>query len=132
MKKNFIITLFIAGLVIISASCGSSKKISTSTEKPKKIEGTFTMSVDESQIIKLNANPTTGFVWVLTTSIDRTVLEMSKEYKASNDSGSMIGSGGTETFTFKALKKGKTYVTLEYKKKGEEPTKIKSYEFNIK
>jgi inhibitor of cysteine peptidase len=74
--------------------------------------------VNQQFVIALGSNPSTGYGWEA--SYDETMLELvEKIYKAEVKSG-LVGGGGVEYFRFKALKAGRTAVTLVYKRAWEE------------
>jgi predicted secreted protein len=92
-----------------------------------------TLSVDESfngkEVIiapegslqvALNSNPTTGFKWELTQNSDTTVLEKLSNIfetpmvKRKEGEPPLVGAGGKEFWNFKALKKGKSTLSMEY------------------
>jgi len=64
----------------------------------------------------LEANHTTGFQWQLANNSDGAVLELADyEYEPSEAAlAGIYGAGGQEVWTFKALKTGKSTITLEY------------------
>jgi inhibitor of cysteine peptidase len=69
--------------------------------------------VNQQFAIALGANPSTGYSWQA--SYDETMLELvEKTYKEEAKEG-LVGAGGVEYFRFKALKIGRTQVTLTYK-----------------
>ena len=62
-----------------------------------------------SFVVKLPANPTTGYQWSVT-SYDKTLLQLIRsDYRASETK--LIGAGGVMAFTFK-LRSGKTYPAM--------------------
>lgn len=63
-------------------------------------------------VLKLASNPTTGFNWEIT-GLDTAVLEQVGEVDYKADSN-LVGSGGTNTWTFKAVSSGETRLTLIY------------------
>ena len=71
--------------------------------------------------VTLESNATTGFEWELANITDETVLEQAgeQEYKAPAGEG-VVGAGGAEVWTFKALKKGKSTISMEYRRPWEE------------
>ena len=83
------------------------------------------IAVGGSLTVTLESNVTTGFAWELVNITDETVLEQvgEQEYKAP-EAGALIGAGGEEVWTFKALKKGTSTISMEYRRpweKGVEP-----------
>ena len=85
---------------------------------------TVTIGVNQEFVIALGSNPTTGYSWQA--SYDNTMLELvggQSTYKPGEGAKQgLVGAGGVEYFRFKALKTGKTEVTLVYRRPWEEPT----------
>ena len=70
--------------------------------------------VGQQFILALRSNPTTGFRW--DASYDTNLLRLdSSEYKADEAQPGKVGVGGTNRFTFEALKAGGASVTMTYK-----------------
>lgn len=75
--------------------------------------------VGEQFIIALEANPTTGYSWE--TKFDSSLLkQVGGDYEAASSKSGMVGGGGEQRFTFQALKKGETTITLIYKRPWEQ------------
>jgi len=75
------------------------------------------VAVDGSLTVTLCSNPTTGFQWSESAQIsDQTVLEQvdHKFVSPESEPPPPPGTPGQEIWTFKALKKGTTEVSLEY------------------
>jgi len=80
----------------------------------KHISKEVEVAVDGSLTVTLGSNQTTGFKWELAEITDESVLEyVDDEYVPPEDTG-VVGAGGKEIWTFKALKKGTTEVSMEY------------------
>ena len=72
------------------------------------------IAADGTLTVTLESNQTTGFQWELTSISDQNVLEkQSNTYEAPEDTG-MVGAPGKEVWTFKALKKGTSTISMEY------------------
>lgn len=65
--------------------------------------------------VKLEANHTTGYSWSLK-SVDKNVLESSDEgeYQSNPHPEGMVGVGGNEVWSFKAITAGETEISLVY------------------
>lgn len=108
MKR--IIALTLAGMVLFSIF-GCSKK----------------SEEEDSSVIKLNGNPTTGYEWKVTIE-DTSVAKVSEEYTPDDKSDEAVGSGGTYTFTFEGLKEGETKAVFNYLRSWEaESLQTKTY-----
>jgi predicted secreted protein len=70
------------------------------------------VTVDETFIIALAGNPTTGYTWQL--AADPRYLDLlSEEFEPG---GAAIGAGGKEAFRFHARVAGKTEIACEYRR----------------
>jgi inhibitor of cysteine peptidase len=73
----------------------------------------------------LDSNRTTGYGWSLDGSVDKSVVKlMGSDYR--QPSTKLVGAGGSERFTFRAVGKGKAVVFLRYARpweKGVEPVR---------
>ena len=70
---------------------------------------TLSINVDPSNpqfVVKLAANPTTGYHWTVT-SYDKKILQLTNSHYVAPQT-KLIGAGGEMTFTFTQVK-GKTY-----------------------
>ncbi|MDO8736813.1 MAG: protease inhibitor I42 family protein [Thermoleophilia bacterium] len=65
--------------------------------------------------VTLSSNPSTGYHWVVS-SIDTGSLQQvgGAEYTPDPDSEGLIGSGGTDTFRFKAISPGDATIVMDY------------------
>ena len=74
------------------------------------------VSVDGSLTVTLCSNPTTGFQWESAEITDQTVLEQldHKFVSPESEPPPPPGTLGQEIWTFKALKKGESTVSVEY------------------
>ena len=91
---------------------------------------TALIRVNENFHIALDSNPTTGFQWQVAKVSDQSVLQfVGTEYKAP-ESG-LVGAGGKQILTFKALKEGKATVTLEYVRSWEKDKPERIYVLDV-
>lgn len=75
------------------------------------------IKVNESFVITLKSNPTTGYSW--NADFDENFLSLVlQEYVPDNEN--LVGSGGVEKFTFTGLEAGTTAITMNYKRPWEE------------
>ncbi len=75
----------------------------------------ITVNAGEDIQVILNGNPTTGYTWTGTVS-DQAVLQQQGDpiYAQENTDPSIVGSGGTFTFTFKAAAAGQVTLKFDY------------------
>ena len=109
--------------VLILGGCGPSKSQEASVHvscddfmKLQSISKEIEVGVDSSFTVTLCSNPTTGFQWESARIGDQTVLEqvdhqfVSPEYETPPPPGTP----SKEVWTFKALKAGKSTISIEY------------------
>ncbi|MDY6911539.1 MAG: protease inhibitor I42 family protein [Chloroflexota bacterium] len=113
--RNVIVSLFVIAALLISL-------IGCTTEKPQ--EGwdpsqPIITDIGKKFIVTLESNHTTGYKWQLAEELDESIIELvNSEYQAPETDE--VGVGGTEVWTFKAVGKGKTEISMEYIRSGAE------------
>lgn len=74
--------------------------------------------------IDLKANHSTGYSWELVGQQDRSVIEpLGKEYHNAPHPPGMVGFGGTESWRFRAMKKGTLHLSFQYVRPWEKDAK---------
>ena len=75
--------------------------------------------VNSKFAIALGSNPTTGYSW--TAKFDPDYIQLvNSTYLPYPTRHGIVGSGGIEIFIFKAIKPGKTVITMQYQRPWEE------------
>lgn len=69
--------------------------------------------VDEEFTFSLDSNPTTGYQWQVDGAIDEKIIRFVKSEYRPNETD-LIGAGGKEYWTFKAVGEGQTNVSFKY------------------
>lgn len=109
-----------AGIAVgtMAATAGGGKSINIDASySGKQVE----LSIGESLVVTLASNVTTGYSWTLTGISDESVLQKTKnEYIAPKTN--LVGAGGQEVWTFKALKKGTSTISMGYSRPWEAGT----------
>jgi inhibitor of cysteine peptidase len=84
--------------------------------------------------ITLDANPTTGYTWQFAQPLDASILKLAgSEFKRTDDK--LIGSGGQQVWTFRALDQGATTISLKYVRPWEKdapPARIVTYTVTVR
>lgn len=78
------------------------------------ISDIITVRRGEKFTVTLNSNPTTGFSWQFAKEIDAHFLELVDSRYIGTGTGRLMGAGGRQEWVFKAIKPGKTSISLEY------------------
>jgi inhibitor of cysteine peptidase len=86
-------------------------------------------------VIRLPANPTTGYSWSLVTSGNSVQSQGEPTFVQSASAGERIGVGGTETWSFTAQESGEQELRFEYRRAWERdvpPAKSLSYSIRVR
>jgi inhibitor of cysteine peptidase len=112
MFSRILLFIAMASIVVPTTGCGitqSAKIKITKVDDGKTID----VKVGGEIVIELEGNPSTGYTWE-TKDMDVSLLQQVGETAFKSSNPGLIGSGGTLTLTFKALKTGKATLTLIY------------------
>jgi inhibitor of cysteine peptidase len=97
-------------MLISVAACSPTKPVTlTAADKGSQVE----VKVGEQIVITLDGNPSTGYTWEAK-DLDATMFEQVGDPTFNSSNPGLVGSGGTLTLTFKALKVGSASLTLVY------------------
>jgi inhibitor of cysteine peptidase len=110
-----------------AARTGSSNNLNVdSSYSGKQVE----LSVGQSLVVTLESNATTGYSWTLAQNSDESVLnETGHEYIAPQTT--LIGAGGNEEWTFKALKKGNSTISMGYSRPWESTPPVETFDLTV-
>jgi inhibitor of cysteine peptidase len=127
--KIFLITalLFTSLFSVVEASEWSL------TEKDSSRE--VSLKKGDRLLVQLAANPTTGYSWNLQIMGDNILSQGKSQYKPSDKSGNLVGSGGTEIWKFRAQHPGSTRLDFSYARpweKGVFPVRILHFPVTVK
>ncbi|OGN91680.1 MAG: hypothetical protein A2Z70_04120 [Chloroflexi bacterium RBG_13_48_17] len=99
------------GVTSVEGSCGD-------FESQPHMSKEMNVTAGDSFKVTLCSNPTTGFEWSESAQIsDPTVVQQLKHESLASENEeaeALVGAPGKEAWTFKALKKGTSTVSLEY------------------
>ena len=90
------------------------------------------MNTGDNLEIVLKANPTTGYKWEVA-SVDSSILSKTgTEYRPDVVPKGIVGSGGTSMNRFRAIKIGKTFLKLIYRRPFEKNVPpVKTFEITV-
>jgi predicted secreted protein len=106
MKK----ILLIAILAITLFACGGKASVLKVSDPQQPI----TVDSGKEFTIVLEANPTTGYHWDIVGELDQNVVVFVKSEYISTSDPNLVGGGGLDVWTFRAIRAGETNVTLGY------------------
>lgn len=138
MKSRLILLLVPLVLVLCLASCSPSSGASVQAscddfmklQTPAVISKNAQVSAGSSFTVTLCSNQTTGFQWSESAQIsDQTVIRQTG-HKFEPPKGGLVGAAGQEVWTFEALKKGTSTISMEYSRPWEGGEKG-TWKFNL-
>lgn len=130
------VALLVIVAVGVAVAVAPAGKPLTVTVISQRLNGAFPVvaRVGDQFKITLDSNATTGFKWQLAAKPNQKVAKkLSSVYN--DPSESIPGRGGSETWTFKAVGKGKTTIVLSYDQPWEKGTKgerIQKFEVEVR
>jgi inhibitor of cysteine peptidase len=114
-------------------SAGKKQTVSKESVTYTDPEKTIQSNVGGTFLIVLDSNPSTGYQWQLTQSPNREFLKLiDSTYRAPITE--LVGAGGKEIWSFKALSVGQRTIVFEYVRpweKDKEPLKSVTFTVNI-
>ena len=111
MKSKWLLMGLVATVLLVLTACSSLPNQVSADESSsgKQVE----IAVGGSLTVTLESNATTGYSWELKEIGDTSILQKTDNKYVAPTSG-LIGAGGKEVWNFKALKAGKTTLSMEY------------------
>jgi inhibitor of cysteine peptidase len=117
MKKYMVLFLFSLLVISLATGCTGGNGNGAVYSNPAQ---TITAKVGSEFVIALESNPTTGYDWEESHDAAMLTLVNDRYETGQKAKEGLVGAGGTHYFTYKALKSGKTEITLIYKRSWEE------------
>jgi inhibitor of cysteine peptidase len=129
LQKIVCTLLILLFTMLVMAGCMPAGKTFTAVNNGESIN----LKLNETLKIKLDSNPTTGYSWNLSNKTNTGIISLlSSDYKASSSDKEVVGAGGYDTITFKAVAKGNTAIILTYNKSWEEGVEpIETFKLNV-
>jgi inhibitor of cysteine peptidase len=135
-----VLILIIVGTAVASAGCGGQASAAGGPVKLTEADNGKAVNVKVGDTIEvaLAGNPTTGYSWsTALTAKDAAVLQQQGDpvYVQESTDSSLVGGGGTFTYTFKAAAPGQVVLKFDYSRpfeKGVAPVQTYSVTVNVK
>ncbi len=123
-QKLFLIASVLLALVV---AAGCAKNVELNEEMNG---GAVVLEQGQTLVLKLASNPTTGYDWELV-DLNGAILEQVGEVEYKSDS-TLVGAGGVNTYTFKAVGSGNMQLSLIYHRSWEKDIPpIEAYELDV-
>ncbi len=127
MKSKLILMCAVAAISLSLFACSpASEEVAVETTcddfmENQHISQEVEVAVDDSLTVTLGSNPTTGFQWSEAAQIsDQTLLEQLEHEFVPPEATGVAGASGQEVWTFKALKKGTSTISMDYSRSWED------------
>lgn len=134
MKKLLMYFAFGTALFLMTA-CGSRQAVPTAEETsyiPTDPSIPIEVTADSEFQIILESNPTTGYHWQIANSWDPNVfVSVNSEYHSTSPEG-VVGGGGVDVLSFKAVHAGEDVLVLNYMPPGTDTVPNQTRTFTIK
>ena len=123
------------GTAIAGAGCGSKANASSPVRLSEADNGrTISVKAGDSIQVILGGNPTTAYSWAASLSdADKAVLQQQGDavYAQQSTDPSIVGAGGTFTFTFKAAAAGQVALKFDYSRPFESVQPIQTVSITV-
>jgi inhibitor of cysteine peptidase len=120
--------ILLAGLLVgVGAACsGSGNEVNASSHPAVNVDSSYSgkqveLVVGQSLVVTLDSNASTGYSWALAQNSDESVLSNTGDQYIAPQT-TLVGAPGKEEWTFKALEKGTSAISMEYKRPWETGT----------
>ena len=119
------------GTIKADQSIQGTTNMSNKTEEYLNPGATLNVDLNKTFSISLKSNPTTGYGWQLSKPMDQTVVQCVTNIYEAPDS-KLMGAGGHEVWTFKAVGQGKVVISMQYVRPWEkDKPPVKTQVFNV-
>lgn len=129
IKNIVFVSLALSIIALALSSCQAAPETLTEYNNGDSIN----LKINDTVEINLESNPTTGYSWFLSDKTNESIVSLvDSEYIESGKDEELVGAGGHETFTFKAVSKGETSIILNYERPwGEDIELLETFEVTI-
>lgn len=131
-----VLVLMIIGAVLASTGCGSKADAASGPVKLTDADNGKAITVKVGDLVQviLTGNPTTGYSWTTSLSAkDAAVLQQQGKalYAQQAPDSTIVGGGGTFTFTFKAAASAQVVLKFNYARPWESVPPIQTFSVTI-
>jgi predicted secreted protein len=123
MKKILVLSTCLALVALAACAPSTPTPLPLPPPAPPVTDPTQSLATDAGQEfqIVIESNPTTGYHWEIEGNLDESIVQfVSNDYRSTSAPG-LVGGGGVDMWTFKALKEGTTQITLGYHPPSNDP-----------
>jgi len=118
MKSKLILLCGVVVVFLFPLACSSGASVEVSCDeftKVKHISKEVQVAAGDLFMVTLCSNPTTGFQWSESAQVsDQAVLQQTDHKFVPAQEKGIVGAPGREVWTFKALKRGSSTISMEY------------------
>jgi len=118
MKLKLVLVCLAAAISLLLLGCSQKVPVEVSCDdfyNQQHITRQVEVAAGDSLTVTLCSNPTTGFQWAESATVsDQSVLQQTDHKFTAPEANGTVGAPEKEVWTFKALKKGTSTVSMEY------------------
>jgi inhibitor of cysteine peptidase len=106
---------YLTGLILALALAGYSQGTTNMSEKTEEYlnpGAPIQVNVGQTFTIRMQSNPSTGYGWQLSKALDNRISLVTNVFLSPDSK--LMGAGGHEIWTFKAVAQGQTEIAMEY------------------
>ena len=131
-----VLALVMVGTALAAAGCGTKADAANGPAKVTEADNgkTITIKVGDDLQVLLGGNPTTGYGWTTSLSdADKAILQQQGDplYAQQSADSTLVGSGGTFTFTFKAAAAGQVTLKFGYARPWESGQPLQTFSVTV-
>lgn len=109
-------------LALSLAACASGNTASAPASSAERVlsaadnAAPVVLSVGETVVVQVEANPSTGYGWIVDQAATAGTLEQTGEPSMALSNPGAVGGGGTQTWRFRAVAKGQGELRMDYRR----------------
>ena len=120
----------------VGTACSGSSASSSGSGNTVNVDSSYSgkqveLSVGQSLVVILASNATTGYSWSLSGNSDSTVLSKIDNKYIAPQPTNIVGAGGSEKWTFQALKKGSSTISMGYSRPWESTPPAETFDLTV-
>jgi inhibitor of cysteine peptidase len=125
----------IFGLILVAGFAVGAGAVCTGGSSNLNVDDSYSgkqveLSVGQSLVVTLDSNASTGYSWHLAQISDETVLSNTGN-KYISPQTTLVGAGGKEEWTFKAIKKGTSTISMGYSRPWESTPPAETFDLTV-
>jgi len=127
--KPYLIGLLILAMTMATANSQGSTNMSEKTEEYLNPGELIKVKAGQIFTIRMESNPTTGYGWQLSKALDNQIIMVTNAFIPPDSK--LMGAGGHEVWTFKAISEGQVEISMQYVRPWEKDQAARTNVFTV-